>query len=472
MPIQKKNNSTRSIVPAVGRMLSWPQITALLEHQPRTVVVKACREVAEYIRIRIAAGEKPDLSPEAVSLLIGQRITTLMTLNLKPVINATGIVIHTNLGRSPLASEALQAVATIAKGYSNLEYELEQGKRGSRNVHIKNLLCELTGAQSALVVNNCAAAVLLALATFAKGKEVIVSRGELVEIGGSFRMPEIMKASGAILVEVGTTNRTHLKDYEKAINENTAAILRVHHSNYRISGFVASPSVKDICDLAHSRGIMVFEDLGSGCMIDRKMLGFGTEPTAKEILASGVDLCTFSGDKLLGGPQAGIILGKPEAIQQCAANPLARALRVDKMTLAGLEATLQLYRDPHRALERIPVLAMAVISQRRLKIKAARLAAKISKSLGSACHVKVVQVEGYMGGGSLPMEELSSFAVSVSPKDIPPQKIASCLRAGSPAVIVRIAEDAVLIDVRTLLDGQDSVIHHQIVNVFKECGKK
>jgi L-seryl-tRNA(Ser) seleniumtransferase len=383
--------------------------------------------------------------------------------SLKRVINATGVIIHTNLGRAPLSERVLKEIFDIARHYSNLEFDLVKGKRGSRYVHVEEILKEITGAEAGLVVNNNAGAVLISLNTLAYGKEVIVSRGELIEIGGSFRMPEVMKWAGCILKEVGTTNKTYIKDYENAITENTALLLKVHKSNYEIVGFSHEVLTEELVSLGKKKGLPVMEDLGSGCFVDFSKYGLKKEPTVQDVVKTGVDLVTFSGDKLLGGPQAGIIVGKKEIIEKIRKNPLNRALRIDKMTLAGLEATLRLYRDENLAIEHIPVLNMILKSKESLKKSAKKLLNSLKKLNFSELEFKLIETVGKTGGGALPSLELPSFAVAVYSKKESPQKLQKLLRENSPPIIVRIEEDLLLMDVRCLFKED----YFEIIQAFK-----
>ncbi|MBW2619415.1 MAG: L-seryl-tRNA(Sec) selenium transferase, partial [Deltaproteobacteria bacterium] len=388
--------------------------------------------------------------------------------SLRRVVNATGVVVHTNLGRSLLAREALKAVFDFSRSYTNLEFDLAQGRRGSRYSHVVGLLKELTGTEEAVVVNNNAAAVLLALNTLALGQEVIVSRGQLVEIGGSFRIPEVMARSGAILREVGATNKTHLSDYEAAINEDTAALLKVHQSNFAMIGFQEVVDLAEMSELAHSRGLVVMEDLGSGCLVDLSAYGLDKEPTVAESLAQGVDLVTFSGDKMLGGPQAGLILGRAELIEKIKKNPLNRAVRIDKMTLAALEATLRLYRDEPQAIKAIPTLRMLTLRPEALKSRAERLRRRLV-AVGGA-RLKTVIVAGYsqVGGGALPLQRLKTSLVGLSVKGLSSAKLEEAFRNQPVPVIGRIEQDRFLIDPRTLLPEDPQVIAGSLKIILAE----
>jgi len=377
-----------------------------------------------------------------------------MSLNLFRTINATGVVVHTNLGRSLLADEAIANLQIIAGRYSNLEFDINAGKRGSRYRAVEDILCEITGAEAAMAVNNNAAAVLLCLDTLAKGKEVVVSRGELVEIGGSFRIPDVMARTGAILKEVGTTNRTHLKDYAQAIQESTGLLLKVHTSNYRVTGFTASVSLGDLVSLGKARGIAVMEDLGSGTLVDFSRFGMQKEPTVQESVASGADVITFSGDKLLGGPQAGIILGTRAILDSVKQNPLTRALRIDKLTLAALESTLRLYRDPERARQAIPTLRMLTLPMNEIQRRADQLCALLSDIGDLRLRLAQHALSSRAGGGSLPLLDIPTVCVGMQVTGVSTSAVESFLRHHTPPVIGRIEDDVFLMDVRTLQDDE------------------
>lgn len=422
----------------------------LYPQYPLSYFTEPARRVTALIREKWQKGELKDLTEERLIDLAKQVFEAYERPSLQRVINATGVVIHTNLGRAPLAEKAIQEIVKVARFYSNLEFNLEEGKRGSRYVHVEEILIEITGAEGALVVNNNASAVLIALNTLAFGKEVIVSRGELVEIGGSFRVPDVMKWSGCILREVGTTNKTHLYDYERAINENTGLLLKVHKSNFAIIGFTKEVSSEELVVLGKKYNLPVMEDLGSGCLIDLSKYGYSKEPTVKEVLAAGVDVVTFSGDKLLGGPQAGIILGKKEFIEKIRKNPLNRALRIDKLTLAGLEATLRLYRDETLAIEHIPTLKMILTPKEKLKKSCLKLVRQLKKIGLQGFTFKVIESSGKTGGGSLPLLDLPSFVVGVYSEKFSPQRLQEFLRKNNPPIITRIEEDFLVIDPRCL----------------------
>jgi L-seryl-tRNA(Ser) seleniumtransferase len=427
----------RRRLPAVDALLEDPGIAPLLAAHPRALVVRAVRETVDAARA--SGGAAP---AEGWHAAVRMAVARLAAPSLAPVINATGVVLHTNLGRAPLAAAAIAALTRVAGGYSALEYDLGRGARGSRHAHCRDLLVELTGAPDALVVNNAAGAVLLALSALARGGGAIVSRGELVEIGGSFRIPDIMARSGAQLVEVGTTNRTHRKDYEAALNSGSRLLLKVHRSNFQLSGFTADVPAAELAELAHARGVAFLYDVGSGLLLDLTPWGLTDEPTVLDALANNTDVVTFSGDKLLGGPQAGILLGSAAAIAACRADPIARAVRADKLTLAALEATLALYRDPETARREIPVLRMLTEDLESIKRRAERLG-------GDLC-----EGESEVGGGSFPGggAKLKTWLVAV--RNSEPDALVARLRAGDPPIIARIADGRVVLDARTILPDQ------------------
>jgi L-seryl-tRNA(Ser) seleniumtransferase len=439
-------------IPQLNDLLSLASLAALAEDWSRGEIVAALRDQLNLVRADLKSG---GVLPDFASTEFASSVIALMQdrrqLNLRPIINGTGIIIHTNLGRAPLAPTALQAIDATARGYTNIEFDLDSGKRGSRYDHIRDLLRDLTGAEDAVVVNNCAAAVTVAMATFARGREVIVSRGELVEIGGSFRVPDVITQNGARLVEVGTTNKTHLADYEKAITNNTAAILRTHTSNYQLIGFTAKPAMADLADFAHSQGVLLIEDLGSGTLIDLSPYGVGDEPTVGDSIKAGADLVTFSGDKLLGGPQAGIIVGKASLIAALRKTPLLRAMRIDKLSLAALEATLRLYQAPFQPEKEVPVLSMLTAQPDALEPVAHELADALGAIQGVTATVRPSL--GEAGGGSLPGVELASFCVALTIGKLTPQETIVALRGGDPAIIGRIVKNEVTLDVRTLMMG-------------------
>lgn len=436
----------RRRLPSVSALLSAAAVQPLLARAPRHLVTSAVRDAIERARRDPAHAPRDE---QEWSAAIGAALAERERRSLRPVFNATGVVLHTNLGRAPLPRAALEAMAQVAAGYANLEYDLEQGIRGSRSVHCVSLLRELTGAEDALVVNNGAAALVLALNTFAEGRAAIVSRGELIEIGGSFRIPDIMAKSGARLVEVGTTNRTHLDDYQRALSADTGAVVKVHRSNFAIEGFVADVGVRELVAPCAAHGVPIIHDLGSGLFISLESCGLRGEPVAAEAVRAGATVVTMSGDKLLGGPQAGIILGSADAVARMRRNPLTRALRVDKLTLAALEATLALYRDPPRAMREIPTLAMLAAPAERIRERAAELCAALTRSGHRAT---VVASAGSVGGGAFPTTRIPSAAVAL---DGDAERLDARLRAAPVPVVGRIADDRLLLDLRSVPEGDD-----------------
>ena len=438
-------------IPKVDILSQSPALKDLWETYGEKAVVEAVRQVIAALRQEILVGHRTEMPAEDVlwSQIREQAVRNALP-SLRTVINGTGIILHTNLGRACLSKKAAQAAADTARRYSNLEYDIPNGQRGSRYVHVESQLCRLTGAESALIVNNNAAAVLLVLSALTQGGQVIVSRGELVEIGGSFRVPEIMEACGAQLKEVGATNKTHLSDYERAIGSETKALMKVHTSNYRIVGFSETPTLSDLVELGHVHGLPVLEDLGSGCLVTLSGYGIHDEPSVQDSLKAGVDIVSFSGDKLLGGPQAGIILGKQTYIDKLKKHPLTRAMRVDKMTLAALEATLTSYESGRP--EEIPVLNMLSAQPEELKAKAERLASLLQEA---GVPVSVIPVQGQVGGGSVPNQNLPSFAVAFTGKV---NELEEKLRLGLHPVVGRIHSDTYLLDVRTLWEEDFPII--------------
>jgi L-seryl-tRNA(Ser) seleniumtransferase len=459
------------MLPGVDHVLELCKNDPFFEGIPKTVVVSSVRQTLESRRRLILAADQhlaaespPDsLLMDSVKAAVGRA----MTPNLKHLVNATGVVVHTNLGRSLLPDVVLENVALIAGRYSNLEYDLEAGKRGSRYSSIEEILCEISGAEAAMVVNNNAAAVLLCLETMARNQEVIVSRGELVEIGGSFRVPDVMTKSGGILREVGTTNRTHLKDYELAINESTALLLKVHRSNYSIVGFTAEVSLKELVALGTRHGQPVMEDLGSGTFIDFSKYGLVKEPTVQESVAAGADVVTFSGDKLLGGPQAGLIVGKKPILDRVRQNPLARALRIDKMTLAALEATLRLYREEEKAIRTIPTLRMLTMNRDEVVNRASRLAENLNKIGDSRLQITLVDLSSKAGGGALPLLDLPSRCLRIKIQGISVNTLEKNMRQNSPPIIGRIEDDGFVVDPRTLREDDLPIIRTAFETVLK-----
>jgi L-seryl-tRNA(Ser) seleniumtransferase len=445
----------RRDLPSVNALLESAGVRALLEQHPRRVVLEAVRTAVSAARNQ---GE-PQQTEEQWLASIASAVRFLNQPSLRRVINATGVVLHTNLGRAPLAAAAVKAIAIIAAGFSNLEYDLATGARGSRYSHCVGLLRQLTGAEDALVVNNCAAAMVLSLNALAQRKEVLVSRGELVEIGGSFRIPDIMARAGAKLVEVGTTNRTHDDDYRRAITPRTAAIVKVHRSNFAIEGFTSDVSVDRLAFIAAEHGLPVIHDLGSGLMVSLEEYGLTGEPTAKMALESGASVVLMSGDKLLGGPQAGIILGGADLIARLRKNPFARAMRVDKLTLSALEATLRLYIEPDRALKEIPVLSMLTETVREITARAETIAAKLR---AAGIEAKVAESSASVGGGAFPTAAIPSRAIVLSHNS---RELEERLRLGEPAVIGRVSDGELLLDLRSVLPHEDELLADAIIRL-------
>ncbi|HEY6326076.1 MAG TPA: L-seryl-tRNA(Sec) selenium transferase [Candidatus Cybelea sp.] len=427
-------------LPPVQRVL---EDVAVERYEPRLGRANVRRAVETVLDRARASDAEP--AYEAIVASVAGRLEELAAQALAPVINATGVIVHTNLGRAPLAVEALDAVAQIARGYSNLEYDLDAGERGSRYARVAAILNDVTGAQDSLVVNNCAAAVLLALDTFAKGREVIVARNQLIEIGGGFRIPEVLERSGATLVEAGTTNRVYVEDFERALSPRTALLLRTHASNYRIEGFTHDAGARELVELGRRAGVVVVEDLGSGALVDLAEYGVERERTVQDALTDGMGLVMFSGDKLLGGPQAGIVVGRAHLVARLRNNPLLRALRVDKMTLAALAATLQIYRDGS-APERVPILRMLAASLDDLRRRAEGYVAALPGAVA-------IESSAYIGGGALPRARVASIAVAISTEK--PDLLAANLHRGKPPIVARVDEGRVLLDLRTIAPPED-----------------
>ncbi|KYO64744.1 L-seryl-tRNA(Sec) selenium transferase [Thermovenabulum gondwanense] len=450
-------NDTLRKLPKIGDLIERPEIRELVYIHGKKVVLKAAREAVNELRGHLILLEtsqplketltEENLIKEAIKIIV-EKLEEYKSFSLKKVINATGVVLHTNLGRAPLPKEVLENINNIASGYSNLEFDLDEGERGERYSHVKNLLMELTGAEDAMVVNNNAGAVLLCLSALSKGKEVIVSRGELIEIGGSFRIPDVMLQSGAKLVEVGTTNKTHLYDYERAINENTSLLMKVHTSNYRIIGFTSGVERHELKKLAEKYNLVFMEDLGSGVLVDLRKYGIPYEPTVQDSVKAGVDVVTFSGDKLLGGPQAGIIVGRREIIEKVKKHPLNRALRIDKLTLASMEAILKIYLEGN--IERIPVIKMISKDLETLKRDAEKLAEGLNSILKEKGSAVILDDLSEVGGGSLPGVQMPTKVVALRVCGLEPEEISKKLRSAKIPVIGRINKNEYLLDVRTM----------------------
>jgi len=453
-------------LPGIDHLLELSKKNKSFLDIPRSVILESARTALEIIRKNILANIETPINDDTILMQMHVLAKEKIRPRLVNVINATGVVLHTNLGRALLCDDALKNITRIAQSYSNLELKIETGKRGIRYEAVDELICELTGAQSAIVVNNNAGAVLLALNTIAENTQVVVSRGELVEIGGSFRIPDVMSKSGCILKEVGTTNRTHLKDYETAISDNTGLFLKVHASNYKIEGFTASVSLKDLVSLGKNTNIPVMEDLGSGTLIDFSKYGLPPEPTVADSVRSGADIVTFSGDKLLGGPQTGIIVGRKETIDQIKKNPLTRALRVDKLTLAALESTLKLYRDEEKAIRKIPTLRMLTLSFKDICKKADLLFKTIKKDISFLADIDFADLNSRPGGGSFPELNLPTRCVTIQPENMSVSKLEINMRLATPAIIGRIENNQYILDPRTIQDGQEAIISSTLAKIL------
>lgn len=454
-----KRQQILSSIPAVDELLKQKKIENQIFKYPRSIVVDSIREyLSQYRQYILSLGDdeltKLKTSSEVLIDGIIAGIHKTMSNKLKNVVNATGVVIHTNMGRAALTESAKENLWSIACRYSNLEYDLESGNRGSRYSHVEELICKLTGAEAAMAVNNNAAAVMLVLSTLAKGKEVIVSRGQLVEIGGSFRVPDVMAQSGATLREIGTTNKTHLRDYENAVNEHTAALMKVHTSNFKILGFTEEVESEELVELGRKLNLPVIEDLGSGVLLDLQKYGLPYEPTVQSAVKAGMDVVTFSGDKMLGGPQAGIIVGKKEYIDRMRKNQLTRAFRIDKLTLAALESTLMLYLDEQTAIREIPVLRMLTISCEELQKKAKKLYNKLMRRLGNKCSIAIIDEYSEVGGGSMPLHKLPTKAVAITSTISSIDALEKEIRGYKTPIIARISKERLIFDIRTVFDDE------------------
>ncbi len=455
--------NTLKDLPQIQSLLALPSLQDVVKQSSHTETVTALRLIISKLRGAILAGapcDFPDFTSAHFAADVLGEIETARHPALRPVINATGIIIHTNLGRARMAPSAITAMQSAGANATNLELDLETGKRGSRHDHVQDLICELTGAQAAVVVNNCAAAVLLSLIATASGRTVVASRGELIEIGGSFRLPDVIAQSGATLREVGATNKTRVSDYEEAIDPQTAVLLKSHTSNFKIIGFTSSPKREDLAKLAAEREVILMEDLGSGVLVDLSPYGLDDEPVVSDILDAGVDLVMFSGDKLLGGPQAGIIAGKRELIARLKAHPLMRAVRVDKLSLAALEATLRLYRAPYDPMTEIPVLNM--LSQPKGIVEKRAQGLSLALEGIGLTDVKVEQTIAHVGAGSVPEQDLVSFAVTLRIAHLTPDALTAALRQSTPPVISRIEKDRVVLDMRTVSNNEVTSIVHAL----------
>ena len=441
----------------MDRVLSDARIAALAERCDRGILVGMVRDAIAAVREALLAGSQPAAGTDLIDAIvtdIGQRLAQALAARLVPVINATGIVLHTNLGRAPLAPTALQRITETASRYSNLEVDLASGQRGHRHLLVEDLLCQLTGAEAATVVNNNAAAVLLTLNALGMARDIIVSRGQLVEIGGSFRLPDMMQRSGAVMVEVGTTNRTHLPDYENALSDRTGVILSVHPSNYRVLGFTAEVPLTQLVELGRRHHVPVVHDVGAGALVDLQPWGLPAEPLVADSIAAGADVVTFSGDKVLGGPQAGLIVGRRDAVETIRKNPWMRALRCDKLTYAALEATLRLYLDPQSLPEHLPVLAMMTATPATLRDRAVKLCNELHKLNERDWQIDLIDSVAQAGSGSLPLEEIPSVAITIRPAGLSAGDLAARLRQGDPAIIGYVREDRLHLDLRTIAEHE------------------
>jgi len=470
-----KKQQILSSIPAVDELLKHKKIENQILKYPRSIVVDSIREYLNQYRqyiLSLSDDELTQLNTLEEALIDGiiASVHKTMSNKLKNVVNATGVVIHTNLGRAALTERAKENLWSIACRYSNLEFDLESGNRGSRYSHVEELICKLTGAEAAMAVNNNAAAVMLVLNTMAKDKEVVVSRGQLVEIGGSFRVPDVMAQSGATLREIGTTNKTHLRDYENVVNEHTAALMKVHTSNYKILGFTEEVESDELSELGRKLNLPVIEDLGSGVLLDLQKYGLPYEPTVQSAVKAGMDVVTFSGDKMLGGPQAGVIVGKKEYIDRMRKNQLTRAFRIDKLTLAALESTLMLYLDEQTAIREIPVLRMLTISSEELQKKAKKLYNKLKKKLGDKCSIAVIDEYSEVGGGSMPLHKLPTKAVTITSAVSSVDFLEKKIRSYKTPVIARISKERLVIDLRTVFDDELDYIVDALEYALTESG--
>lgn len=456
-------------IPSVTELLDSPPLRSLVDKASRNVVVTGVRTFLDNLRTDVQNAATDMKFPSAAELAekIAEWIQHDGRPVLRPVINATGILLHTGLGRAPLAREAVQAIADVASGYANVEVDLETGERSKRVISVRKLLTQLTGAEDAIVTNNNAAATLITLTALAKDREVIVSRGELIEIGGSFRLPDVMSASGAVLREVGTTNKTRIGDYAAAIGESTAAFMRAHSSNFRIVGFTEEASLAELVALGRQHNLPVIDDIGSGALLDLGKYGVTGEPIASDSIRAGADLVLFSGDKLLGGPQAGIIVGRKNLVDRISRHPLMRAVRVDKLTLAALGATLRLYGDPEIAERAVPLLSLLSTAIENLENRAQRLAPQIAASAAVERAEPIADVT-FLGGGSVPAQEIPTWCVAITPREMTVDQLAKSLRTGEPAVMGRVQKDRLLLDLRSVLPNQDV----QLVSAFAGIGPR
>lgn len=462
-------NEALRILPSVDKVLTHPIIHEMSDKYSRDDIVNGIRYSLDVERDKILAGTEPGSADELiirVLLRTGEYLKEKNMPSLRKVINATGIMIHTNLGRAVMPEKAVEMAVQAARGYTNLEFDLEKGTRGHRSVHLKRHLIELTGAEDALAVNNNAAAVLLMLDTFAQGKEVIVSRGELIEIGGSFRLPDILKKSGAKLVEVGCTNKTYLSDYENAITENTAMLLKSHKSNYEIRGFTHETPGNEIAELAKKYGLISAEDMGSGLIVDLSRYGLTGEVTIRDLVTNGLDLITFSGDKMLGGPQCGIIVGRKDLIAKMEKNPLTRALRLDKMTIAAMEGTLLLHRNPAHLTSDLPFMKMLSQSYEDIMKRCGRFITILGEKVKKEGEFKIIPGDSKIGGGAFPDAGIPTCLIQIEHKKLSPDSIFGKLLSGNPPVVTRIHQDNIVIDLRTVLPEEEDDLLYRLAEIF------
>lgn len=464
-----EKNKFYRLIPKVDVLMELDEIKILCSDTSRELVLETVRKITDDIREFInESNDEADIKIKIENIIpeIRKEINSYILFNMKRVVNGTGTILHTNLGRAVISDDAAERVKHLVTGYSNLEYDLESGSRGSRYSHFEKIVTKITGAEAAMAVNNNAAAVLLILSALAKDKEVIVSRGELVEIGGSFRVPDVMSQSGGILIEVGTTNKTHLYDYENAINDNTAALLKVHTSNYKIVGFTEAVPLDELAVLAHKHNIPIIEDIGSGVLVDLSKYGLEYEPTVQASINAGADIVCFSGDKLLGGPQAGIIVGKKSLIDKIKKHPLTRALRIDKFTAIALECVFHDYIDENKAVNNIPVLKLINLECEEIKKQADMLQKKLVSEIGVCCEIMIEGCESQIGGGSLPLERIESFALMFKPLTMTTASLEKQLRHMDTPIVGRIVNDYFLIDLRTVLEGEDEIILEAFRKIF------
>lgn len=465
-----EKNKYYRLIPKIDVLMESDEIKSLCNNISREYVLESVRMVTDNLREFINNSNNEteiEKKIDSVTEDIKKEVKSYTSFNMKRVVNGTGTILHTNLGRAVISKNTADRIQQLVTGYSNLEYDLGEGARGSRYSHFEKIITKITGAESAMAVNNNAAAVLLILSALCKDKEVVVSRGELVEIGGSFRVPEVMSQSGCKLVDVGTTNKTHLYDYENAINEETKALLKVHTSNYKIVGFTESVTVEELTELAHKHGIPVIEDIGSGVLVDLSRYGLEYEPTVQASIKAGADIVCFSGDKLLGGPQAGIIVGKKALIDKIKKHPLTRALRIDKFTAIALECVFHEYIDEKRAVKNIPVLNLINRSIDDIKSHAETLHKRLTAEVGDHCEITVEGCESQIGGGSLPLERINSFALSIRPLNMTTAALEKQLRHMETPVVGRVVNDFFIIDLRTVLEGEEEIILEVFKNIFK-----